>query len=38
VEVVTDAIETLRREDGGAALRTIEAAGGRLTTIAEVTI
>lgn len=37
VEIVTDAVETLKREDGEAALRDFIAAGGRLTTLAAVT-
>jgi nicotinamidase/pyrazinamidase len=37
VEIVTDAIETLQREHGEAALREFTAAGGRLTTLAAVT-
>lgn len=36
VEIVTDAVETLKREDGEAALREITTAGGRLTTLAAV--
>jgi nicotinamidase-related amidase len=36
VEVVTDAIQTLKTEDGERALEEIQAAGGRLTTLAEV--
>jgi nicotinamidase/pyrazinamidase len=36
VEIVTDAIETLKREDGEATLREFTAAGGRLTTVAAV--
>ncbi len=32
VEIVTDAVETLKREDGEAALREVAAAGGWLTT------
>ena len=37
VEIVTDAVETLKREDGEAALREFSAAGGQLTTLAAVT-
>ena len=36
VEIVTDAIETLKREDGEAALAEFTAAGGQLTTLAAV--
>jgi nicotinamidase/pyrazinamidase len=36
VEIVTDAVETLKREDGEAALREFKATGGRLTRFAEV--
>jgi nicotinamidase/pyrazinamidase len=35
VEIVTDAIEMLKREDGDAALRALTAAGGRLTHLPE---
>ena len=37
VEVVTDAVESLKCEDGGAALMEIASASGQLTTIAAVT-
>ncbi len=37
VEIVTDAVETLKPEHGEAALREFTAAGGRLTTLAAVT-
>ena len=37
VEIVTDAIETLKHADGEAALHDVTAAGGRLTTLAAVT-
>jgi len=36
VEIVTDAVETLKREDGQAALRAFTAAGGRLTRLSAV--
>jgi nicotinamidase/pyrazinamidase len=36
VEIVTDAIETLKREDGEAALRAFVEAGGRLTSFSEI--
>lgn len=36
VEVVTDAVQTLREEDGCRALEEIQAAGGRLTNLEEV--
>jgi nicotinamidase-related amidase len=36
VEVVTDAIQTLKEEDGRRALEEIVAAGGRLTTTDDV--
>jgi nicotinamidase/pyrazinamidase len=36
VAIVTDAIETLNREDGEAALRAFTEAGGRLTRLAEI--
>jgi hypothetical protein len=35
VEIVTDAIETLKREDGDAALRAFTEKGGRLTRVAD---
>jgi nicotinamidase/pyrazinamidase len=35
VEIVMDAIETLKREDGDAALRVFTEAGGRLTRLSE---
>jgi len=37
VQIVTDAIEALKREDGQATLREFKAAGGRLTTLSAVT-
>jgi hypothetical protein len=37
VEIVTDAVETLRREDGEAALAALVEAGARLTTVDEAT-
>ncbi len=36
VEVVTDAVQTLKEEDGRRALEEIQAAGGRLTNLEEV--
>jgi nicotinamidase/pyrazinamidase len=36
VEIVTDAIEMLKREDGDAALRALTVAGGRLTRLSEI--
>jgi nicotinamidase/pyrazinamidase len=36
VEIVTDAIETLKREDGDVALRAFVEAGGRLTSFSEI--
>ena len=36
VEIVTDAIETLKCEDGDAALRAFKGAGGRLTCLSEI--
>jgi nicotinamidase/pyrazinamidase len=36
VEIVTDAIETLKREDGDAALRSFTQEGGQLTRLAEI--
>ena len=36
VAIVTDAIETLNREDGDAALRAFVEAGGRLTRLSEI--
>lgn len=36
VEIVADAVETLRREDGQAALRAFTEAGGRLTRVSEI--
>jgi nicotinamidase-related amidase len=36
VEIVTDAIETLKREDGDAALLEFTREGGRLTRLAEI--
>jgi nicotinamidase/pyrazinamidase len=36
VEIVTDAIETLKREDGDAALRAFTEKGGRLTQVADI--
>lgn len=36
VEVVTDAIQTLREDDGRRALEEIVAAGGRLTTVEDI--
>jgi nicotinamidase/pyrazinamidase len=36
VEIVTDAIETLKREDGDAALRAFTDKGGRLTQVADI--
>jgi nicotinamidase/pyrazinamidase len=36
VAIVTDAIETLKREDGEAALRAFAAEGGRFTRLAEI--
>lgn len=36
VEIVTDAIQTLKEEDGRRALEEIQAAGGRLTKLEEV--
>jgi len=36
VEIVTDAIETLKQDDGDAALRRLTEKGGRLTRLAEI--
>jgi nicotinamidase/pyrazinamidase len=36
VEIVTNAVETLRREDGDAALHAFAEAGGRLTSLSEI--
>ena len=36
VEIVTDAIETLKREDGDVALRAFVEVGGRLTSFSEI--